>query len=534
MGGPAVTAGLSAAVARYPLGLDMAMVITSDPDAAGRPTWICRVQRQNGDHAWRDVEEGDGAAEAFVDVLRHMVTVPAEGFRVIRLVPPPEATGERAVESDQTNHSVVVGERVVVKWVRQLDDAQHPAPLTLAHLAEVRFLGVPVTHGMLTWRAPSGREVPCAVATTYLPRARDGWAWGPDLVEQKLGAREPRGAADAAGLGVLTGSIPITDSWVDDFPARVGRLAAKLHIALATPSKVLPEPVRYAGPEAVRAWHAAALRRLDAVARIARDGTLEDAGHVLLPRIPVLRAAIDELLAVADALPDDPGRIAAGEGILVQRIHGDLHAGQLLRWPGGIAIVDFDGNPVLHLHAGIEDGVDPLHQPAARDLAQLLLSLDYVGRVTDKRSNFSLTSAIDDWSVQAREQVLQAYRAELGMADRQQLLDDRLLRAFQAEQVCRELLYACEHLPRWAYAPLAGLRLMSAEVEDPRPTGRHRAAPRDPRTPPGGIPRTPPAGILGTPPAGILITPPRGVRRTPPGGLIRRTSPADPPRRDAH
>jgi maltokinase len=539
MGGPVVTAGLSASVARYPLGFDMALVITPDPDAAGQPTWTCRLQRQNGDQTWRDVEEGDGAAEAFVDVLRHTVTVPADGFRVLRLVPPPEATGERAVEADQTNHSVVVGERVVVKWVRHLNDTEHPAPLTLTHLAEVRFLGVPVTHGMLTWRAPSGREIPCAVVTTYLPRARDGWAWGPDLVEQQLGTRKARGAADAAGLGVLTGSIPITDSWVDDFSARIGRLAAKLHVALAMPSKVMPGPVRYAGPAAVRAWHAAAVRRLDAVERIARDGTLEDAGQVLLPRIPVLRATIDELLVVAAALPDDPDRIAAGEGILVQRIHGDLHAGQLLRWPGGMAIVDFDGNPVLHLHAGIEDGVDPLHQPAARDLAQLLLSIDYVGRVTDKRSNFSLTAAIDGWSLQARDQLLQAYRAELAMADRQHLLDDRLLRAFQAEQVCRELLYACEHLPRWAYAPLAGLRLMSVEVDEPHPSGRHRAAPRDPRTPPAGITRTPPAGFPGTPASGLadLLTgspggPRRGSRRTPPGGLIRRTPPSGPPKRD--
>jgi maltokinase len=461
--------------------MDMAVVIAAAPDAAGRPGWTCRVQREDPDHTWRDVTEGDGASEAFVDVLRHSATRPAEGFRVVRLVPPPEATGERAVEGDQSNHSVVVGERVVVTWVRNLTDEEHPATLTLAHLAEVRFLGVPVTHGMLTWRSPSGREVPCAVATTYLPRARDGWHWGPDLVEQKLGARETRGAADAAGLGVTTAPIPLPDSWVNDFPARIGRLAAKLHMAFATQSRLLPEPVQYAGSAIVRSWHSAALRRLDAVEQLARAGTLDDAGRVLLPRLPALRAAMDGLLAVADELPDDPARIAAGEGVVVQRIHGNLHVGQLLRWPGGIAVVDFDGNPVLHLHSRREEGLDPLLQPAARDVAQLLLSIEYVGRVTDRRSNFSLTSAVDEWSEQAREQLLKAYRSELAVADRQGLLDERLLAAFQAEQVCRELLYASEFMPVWVFAPLAGLRRMSAEVEDPRPTGRHRASSQVPR-----------------------------------------------------
>lgn len=476
MGGPVVTTGLSAPVARYPLGMDMAVVIAVAPDTAG-PAWTCRVQREDPDHTWRDVAEGDGASEAFVDVLRHTVAPLADGFRVVRLVPPPEATGERAVEADQTNHLVVVGERVVVTWVRNLTDEEHPATLTLAHLAEVRFLGVPVTHGMLTWRSPSGREVLCAVATTYLPRARDGWHWGPDLVEQAFGARGPRGTADAAGLGVPTVPIPLTDSWADDFPARIGGLAAKLHIALATRSRVLREPVQYAGSDTVRNWHSAALRRLDAVEQLARAGTLDDAGDVLLPRLPVLRAAMDGLLAVAEDLPDDPARIAAGEGVVVQRIHGDLHVGQLLRWPGGIAVVDFDGNPVLHLHSRRAEGIDPLLQPAARDLAQLLLSIEYVGRVTDQRSNFSHTSAVDEWSEQAREQLLKAYRRELAVADRQCLLDERLLAAFQAEQVCRELLYASEFMPVWAFAPLAGLRRMSAEVDDPRPTGRHRATP---------------------------------------------------------
>jgi maltokinase len=191
---------------------------------------------------------------------------------------------------------------------------------------------------------------------------------------------------------------------------------------------------------------------------------------------------VDGLLAIADELPDDPDRIAAGEGIVVQRIHGDLHAGQIVRWPRGIAIVDFADHPTRHLHARRKDGIEPLQQPAARDLAQLLLSIDYVGRETDKRTKFTVTAAVDEWSLQARDQVLKAYRTELENADRKYLLDERLLAAFQAEQICRELLSADDHLLPWAYAPLAGLRLMSAEVEEPRPTGRHRAVGSAPRT----------------------------------------------------
>jgi maltokinase len=33
-----------------------------------------------------------------------------------------------------------------------------------------------------------------------------------------------------------------------------------------------------------------------------------------------------------------------------------------------------------------------------------------------------------------------------------------LLAAFEAEQECRELVYAARFLPRWRYAPMATLR----------------------------------------------------------------------------
>jgi maltokinase len=461
--------------------MDMAVVITAGPDGSGRPGWTCRVQRENPDHTWRDAQEGDGASEALVDVLRHRVTRPAEGFRVVRLVPPPEATGERNREAGHAHRDVVVGERVVVTWMRDLADAEHPATAALAHLTEVPFLGVPVTHGMLTWRSPSGHEVPCAVATTYLPRARSGWTWGPELVEQRLGAREARSATDAAGLGVMSGAIPLLDSWVEDFPAKIGKLAAKLHLALATASTVLPQPVAWVGPDTVRAWHSAARRRLEAVEQLAKAGEFGDASQVILPRLPALGAAIDDLLPLAEAMPTDADQIAAGKGIGVQHVHGDLHAGQMLRWPRGLAVVGFDGNPMVHRRAHHEDGADPLVQPAARDLAQLLLSVDHIGRIADRGSGFALTAGIDEWSSQAREQLLAAYRGELAVADRQQLLDERLLAAFQAEQVCRDLLYALEYRPSWIYAPLAGLRLMSTEVEEPRPGGRHRATPQNRR-----------------------------------------------------
>jgi len=402
-----------------------------------------------------DGEDGeDGIAEAFVDLLRHEVIPPVPGFRVVRLVPPPEARGERPID-DGDACSVVVGERVVVTWVREVIDSEHEAPRTLTHLDAVEHLEVPETHGMLLWTAPSGREIPVAWATKYLPRARDGWDWCVDLTQRALGVLPP-------------GPPARPDPWVGDFPARLGRTAAKLHLALATASSVIPEPTAPAEADLIRAWHSAARERVEAAAGIAHEGELEGVADVLLPRLEALAATVDALEAVAADVE------AGGPAVLVQRVHGDLHVGVILRWPGGLVVVDFHPNPVVEVN-GLSVG-QPM-QPAARDVARLLRSLDHVARVVDKGTGFTLTDAVDAWSREARRQLLDAYRSELESAERPELLDERLIAPFEAEQLCREIVYSGRHLPSWVYAPLGGLWQTFDTTPAPEADGVASAAP---------------------------------------------------------
>jgi maltokinase len=187
-----------------------------------------------------------------------------------------------------------------------------------------------------------------------------------------------------------------------------------------------------------------------------------------VPPSQALAAARDRLAAAIDRLADatEPA---------VQRVHGDLHVGQVLRWSGGLAIVDFDGDPlsaqlaaenVVAAPAGPVDSLDsvaaadPAVQPAARDVAHLLVSIDQVGRIVDRLHGFAVTAAVDAWSAAAREQLLAGYLEELGTLGRTDLHDERLIEPFVAEQVCRDVLYAARFLPRWAYAVTGGLHAL--------------------------------------------------------------------------
>ena len=430
-------------VAAFPLGLDTAMMVEETGDLSVPTTYRCAPRRRRPTSGWHDALEGEGAAEAFVDHLRHHVSPPVDGFRILRVVPPPEASGERDVFEDDEATAVAVGERVIVRWNRRMADRPHPMATTLAHLADVGFHEVPATHGMLLWTAPSGRELPCALATAYLPRARDGRQWVLELVEEHLG---------------LTGGSPRPDPWIKDAPSRLGRLAAHMHLALARPSRLVPEPVRRVGGDVVLAWHAAVLRRLESAVSAVQEGALDryapGAADMLTPRVDRLRAAVDALEEVAQ----DP------DGVIVQRVHGDLHIGQVLRWSGGLAITDFDGVPGGGV--GIpEDDHDPSASvtllPAAWDVGRLLRSVDRVGRAADRKVEFAVTDEVDAWVTEARKELLRAYRAELVAADRRELLDDRLLEAFEVDQACRALLEGAEGdepAPGRTAAVLAALR----------------------------------------------------------------------------
>ncbi|WP_093169607.1 hypothetical protein [Sinosporangium album] len=354
-------------------------------------------------------EAGDGLSAALLAALS------AEGsgnarFEVRRFRPLPAGTvphGERGFSVDQSNHSVVVGESAVVKWFTPPLPLPQPGPELLAHLVAAGFTATAPPYAALTRRADGGPDVLVALVTGYLPDARDGWEWCVDEAE----------AGRAA------------------FAEELGHLAADLHAALATPSAVLPQPVRREPPSGLMPYRAPYLARAEAALVEALELTGGHDGAWLAAHADALRTALTPLADVADTP--------------LIRVHGDLHVGQVLRWRDGYAVIDFDGNPVV-------EAADPF-QPAARDLAQLGTSLEHAAQVAIKRRGVAPRHAAQ-WAESARDALLNAYTSRLARHGRSDLLDPSLLRPFEIEQECRELIYAARRLPRWRYAPMGVLR----------------------------------------------------------------------------
>lgn len=311
------------------------------------------------------------------------------------LIGSPDAA-ERPITVDQTNHSVVVDEAVIVKWLHSPCPGPHRGVMLMEHLSEVGFADMPAFLGAHV----SGRQV-LAVLTGHLAGARDGWEWYVDLLTEDLDAGHPtRSLRSAVELGALTG---------------------RLHHALATRSSVIDQPVGWAG---AGAEHARAVALLETALAVT-DG---EAGRRLAGRAAPIRRAIDAL--------------ASAGSVEVQHIHGDLHVGQVLRWRDRLVVIDFDGNPVDG------PGHDARRSPMV-DLASIVQSVDHVGRVVARRRP-DLEPAVADFIAEATAAVVSSY-GRLGP------VDTELFTALRTAQELHELVYAHRHLPRWRYVPEAAL-----------------------------------------------------------------------------
>jgi maltokinase len=331
---------------------------------------------------------------------------------------PPDAADERAIDVDQSNDSVVVGGASVVKVFPLTGSGPQPGLDLPVHLASVGFTSLPRPLGALRWRSPSGDDVVLATAVAYLPGARDGWAW---YLERVLAWID-----GAASLDVAT-----------DPARRLGAIAARMHASLATPSPVLPDPVREADGATVGSWRRSALETAEQAFAL----TEGEEGARLRAREAAIRDAIDVL---GDAA-----------GALTTRVHGDFHVGQVLEWDGGYAVTDFDGNPVAP-----PDRRTALDTPV-RDVAAFVRSIDHLGRVAWARRP-GRDRLVETWIGVGRAGFLESYLEELEVREAGRLFDERLLRPLEVAQACHEYVYAARFLPRWRYVPDLAMQALIA------------------------------------------------------------------------
>ena len=232
----------------------------------------------------------------------------------------------------------------------------------------------------------------------------------------------------------------------------LGQRLAQLHKVLASEGDDAPGTVKLTTPD------------LDAVAReaqaLARQTLVELGGAVLAPdaaaQAVVLKSKTSRLMnrLKAPRLPLDSCHR--------QRIHGDLHLGQVL-WDGSdFTIIDFEGEPARAYEERLRK------HSVAKDLAGMLRSFDYAARAgLPDDADVDVRQHARIWRNLARNAFRQGYEEAIGAepflpADHE--LREALIALYELEKAFYELHYELGHRPDWVGIPLAGLLDLASDA----------------------------------------------------------------------
>jgi maltose alpha-D-glucosyltransferase/alpha-amylase len=422
---------------------------------------LARVRRGKEVGFITDAFALDRFALQMVDLMRGQARVPALDGEV-RFDPTPAlaetalpaAPEIRRISADQSNSSVVIGDAIVLKFIRKDSQGLHPEAEMGRFLTLNGFANTPAMLGEVSRQSANGRHYTLMMMQRFLHNQGDGWQWTLSTLERAAQdtALPPM---DAAGVPVAGTITPMHE--FETFVTTLGRRLGEMHSVLARPGSEPAFTPETADGGMLARWGQDALAQLDAAFKVlqaAHEFGADAAAQArtLLGQREALRHAVEQLAADA-------------AGALAIRIHGDFHLGQVLVSSGDAWIVDFEGEPSKSL--------DQRRTKASpwRDVAGLLRSFDYAAAFSARGKEGATAPdarLLDEYRTISSRAFLDAYRANAPAGA--EVGADALLKLFMVEKAAYELCYEAANRPAWLEVPLQGLaRLAGALLADSPP-----------------------------------------------------------------
>ena len=364
--------------------------------------------------------------------------------------------------AEQSNNSVIFGERLMLKVFRRLEEGVNPELEVGRFLTEKTTFGhIAPLAGSLEYRRAKGEPISIAILQAYVPNQGDAWQYtlntlahfftAPELVGAQPPAM-PRSLLEASKLEPSEIATKAIGGYLDS--ARLlGRRTAELHAALASD----PDDPAFA-PERITALDQRSIyQSLSGLSMRATDllrtqlnklpADARDEGRKVLE----LESRITHILKSFLARRLNTTRI---------RVHGDYHLGQVLYTGHDFVIIDFEGEPTRSLYER------RLKRLAMRDVAGMLRSFSYASQAAlrSEHAPAGRLAELHSWSRFWADSVsavfLKSYLSTAGSASWVPQSQEDLelqLTTMLLEKALYELRYEMNLRPDWVRIPLRGI-----------------------------------------------------------------------------
>jgi maltose alpha-D-glucosyltransferase / alpha-amylase len=365
--------------------------------------------------------------------------------------------------TEQTNNSVVFGERLILKISRRLEEGLNPELEVGRFLTEkTSFSQIAPIAGSLELRRAHAEPLTLAILQGYVPNQGDAWQYtlttlahflsGAEVVSTDAPPTARRSLVQAIAHELPEVATRTVGAYIES--ARLlGQRTAELHAALASDPDdpaFAPEHISQQDQRSIfQSLNGVALRSMEILRsqlkRLPEDAR-EEARQVLElePRImSALRAFLGRRLTTT--------RI---------RVHGDYHLGQVLYTGTDFVIIDFEGEPTRTLYER------RLKRLALRDVAGMLRSFHYASQTALNSENIPAESTVRSqawsrmWVNSVSATFLRGYMATAGAASFVPHAPDDLemeLTTMLLEKALYELRYELNTRPDWVRIPLRGI-----------------------------------------------------------------------------